>query len=245
MTIDFEKGEVWIIDKPYEWTSTDVVRKIKFAIGRKLKIKKFKIGHAGTLDPLATGLLLICLGRKTKEIEKMQEDSKEYTGIITIGATTGSYDLETRIEKQFDISGITEEMIHETARSFVGEQLQRPPIFSAKKINGRRAYKMARNGEIKKVAPFLITIHKFAIEKIELPNIHFKVECSKGTYLRSLAHDFGLKLENGAHLRELRRTASGAFKVENGYNLQDLLTQLSIDGQPVELSKERNFRRTE
>lgn len=243
--IDFLKGEVWLVDKPYEWTSSDVVRKIKYAIKRKTGLKKFKIGHAGTLDPLATGLLVICIGRKTKEISSIQSDIKEYTGIIRLGATTPSYDLETPIDRTFDISSITNENIFDTAKKLTGDLIQAAPIYSARKIDGQRAYKLARRGVEKVVSPHSVTIYKFEITKIEMPDVWFKVECSKGTYIRSLASDFGKLLDNGAHLKELRRTANGTMRVENGKKLEEILSQLSVDGQPVELVTRRIFKRTE
>lgn len=244
MTIDFQKGEVWLIDKPYEWTSFDVVQKLKNAIKNFTGEKKFKIGHAGTLDPLATGLLIVCVGKKTKEIDKFQAEKKEYTGIITLGATTASYDLETPIEETFDISKITEDEIQLATKSFIGEIEQYAPLFSAKKIDGKRAYELARAGEENKLKSHQVTIYNFEIEKIELPHIHFRVECSKGTYIRSLAHDLGKKLNNGAHLRELRRTKSGEFNVENAYKLKEILSQLNIDVQDFEKTSQRKFRRT-
>lgn len=245
ISIDFEKGEVFIIDKPYEWTSADVVRKLKNAIRKKTGVAKFKIGHAGTLDPLATGLLLICVGKATKSIENLQSEKKEYTGIITLGATTPSFDLETPVAKTFDISEITEEKIKAAAKSLEGEQMQTAPIYSAKKIDGERAYELARKGEIKEIKSHKISIFKFEITKIEMPDVHFRAECSKGTYIRTLASDLGKNLNNGAYLRALRRTANGDFRVENGYTLEKILTELSVDGQPIELSTSRKFRRTE
>lgn len=245
MTIDFEKGEVWIIDKPYEWTSADVVNKLKYYIGRKTGVKKFKIGHAGTLDPLATGILLVCVGKKTKEIDQLQAQKKEYTGIITLGATTASYDLETPIEEVFDLTGITEEKIRAVAQSLEGDQLQYAPLYSAKKIDGTRAYKLARNGVMKEIKPHAITIYWFEITRIEMPHVYFRVECSKGTYIRTLANDLGKKLGIGSHLRELRRTANGDFRIENGIALQDILEKLNVDGQPIVLKASRKYRRTE
>ena len=245
MIIDFENGEIWIIDKPYEWTSADVVNKLKYFIGQKTGNKKFKIGHAGTLDPLATGILLVCIGKKTKEIDKIQSQKKEYTGIITLGSTTGSYDLETPIEQEFDISHITDEKILATAKSLEGEQLQYAPLYSAKKIDGMRAYKLARNGVMKEIKPHAITIYQFEITKIEMPNVYFRVECSKGTYIRTLANDLGKKLESGSHLRELRRTKNGEFDIENGMTLQFILEKLNVDDQVIVIKPSKRYRRTE
>jgi tRNA pseudouridine55 synthase len=244
-TIDFENGEVWIVDKPYEWTSADVVNKLKYYIGKKTGNKKFKIGHAGTLDPLATGILLVCIGKKTKEIDQIQAQKKEYTGIITLGSTTASYDLETPIEQEFDISQITNEKILAAAKSLEGEQLQYAPLYSAKKIDGERAYKLARNGVMKEIKPHAITIYAFEITKIEMPHVYFRVECSKGTYIRTLANDLGKKMEIGSHLRELRRTKNGEFQIENGRSLQSILENLRLDDQPIVLKPSRKYRRTE
>lgn len=244
MTIDFEKGELWLIDKPYEWTSFDVVQKLKYAVRNFTGEKKFKIGHAGTLDPLATGLLLVCVGKMTKSIDKLQAEKKVYTGIITLGATTPSYDLETPIQDTFDVSSITENEIKKAANSFLGEIDQYAPLYSAKKIDGKRAYEIARAGEEKELKPHRVTIFKFDIEKIEMPHVHFRIECSKGTYIRSLAHDLGKKLNNGAHLRELRRTQSGEYSVENAYKLKEILGQLGVDVQDFDETSQRKFRRT-
>lgn len=245
MTIDFEKGELWLIDKPYEWTSFDVVQKLKFSIKNHTGVKKFKIGHAGTLDPLATGLLLVCIGKKTKEITQLQAEKKEYTGIITLGATTASYDLETPFEKEFPTDGITEQMIRDAAKSFEGEIEQVAPIYSAKKIEGRPAYKLARKGVVKELKPHVVTIYQFEITKIEMPHVYFKVVCSKGTYIRTLANDLGKKLNNGAHLRELRRTANGDFRVEKAFQMKEILVKLGVDVQMFEEKDKRKFKRTE
>src|SRR5690606_2221103 len=207
----FAEGEILLVDKPLTWTSFDVVGKLR----NTMKPLKLKVGHAGTLDPLATGLLIICTGKLTKKIDTCQAEDKEYTGVITLGATTPSYDLETEIDQTFDISAITEEEILAVAKSFEGEQEQLPPAHSAVKIKGERVYEKARRGEDVELKPRKIIISSFVIEKIEMPNVHFRIKCSKGTYIRSIAHDFGKALNNGAHLSSLRRTMSGDFHVDD------------------------------
>lgn len=215
----FAEGEILLVDKPLTWTSFDVVGKLR----NTMKPLKLKVGHAGTLDPLATGLLIICTGKLTKKIDTFQAEDKEYTGIITLGATTPSYDLETEIDQTFDISAITEEEILAVAKSFEGEQEQLPPAHSAVKIKGERVYEKARRGEDVELKPRKITISSFGIEKIEMPNVHFRIKCSKGTYIRSIAHDFGKALNNGAHLSSLRRTMSGDFHVDDAWKLDELI----------------------
>ena len=210
---DYKEGQVLLIDKPLNWTSFQVVNKIRWHIRKKFNIKKIKVGHAGTLDPLATGLLILCTGKFTKKIETYQGQIKEYTGEITLGATTPSYDLETEIDKTYSIEHISEELIHEKVKQFIGEIDQKPPIFSAIKKEGRRLYELARAGETTEIKTRKITIAEFEITKIDLPIIEFRVVCSKGTYIRSLAYDFGHALNSGAHLSKLRRTKIGEFKV--------------------------------
>jgi len=212
---DFQKGELILIDKPYKWTSFDVVKSVKGQARRITGIKRIKVGHAGTLDPLATGLLLICTGKKTKEIEGFQAQEKEYTGTIYLGATTPCFDLEKEVDKRFDISEITEEQVRNTTAQFLGEIEQTPPIFSAIKIDGKRAYEYARNDEEVKIKSKKINIYEFELTRVELPEIDFRIRCSKGTYIRSIARDFGLALNNGAHLTALRRTKIGDFCVED------------------------------
>lgn len=212
---EFQQGKVLLIDKPLEWTSFQVVNKIRWLIKKKYGIKKIKVGHAGTLDPLATGLLILCTGKFTKKIESFQAQQKEYTGTITLGATTPSYDLETEIDQRFDLSDISEEKIRTITAQFVGKIEQQPPIFSALKKDGKRLYEYARAGEEIAVPKRKITIYYFEILDIRLPEITFRVGCSKGTYIRSLASDFGKALQNGAYLSALRRTKIGDFTVEN------------------------------
>lgn len=227
--LNFAEGAVLLIDKPVTWTSFDVVGKLR----NSLKPLKIKVGHAGTLDPLATGLLIVCTGKMTKKIDGFQAEDKEYTGTITLGATTPSYDLETEIDQKFDISSITEEQIQQTAINFIGEQDQFPPAHSAIKIDGERVYEKARRGEDVELKARRINITDFKIEKIELPVIHFRISCSKGTYIRSIAHDFGKALGNGAHLSSLRRTKSGDFHVDNAWDLMELINQVKQNKQPI------------
>lgn len=198
-----------LIDKPYTWTSFDVVRKLKF--GAKLK----KIGHAGTLDPLATGLLIVASGKYTKKLTEIQGCDKEYTGVITLGATTPCYDLERPFDAYFPTEHISEEMIHEVSRTFLGEQFQIPPKYSALKQDGKPIYKKAHKGKAEEVEvkPRRVIIHEFELTKIEIPDIYFRIKCSSGTYIRSIAHDLGQRLQSGSHLSELRRTKVGEFNV--------------------------------
>ncbi|WP_420320577.1 tRNA pseudouridine(55) synthase TruB [Flagellimonas sp.] len=212
---DFLNGQILLIDKPLEWSSFQAVNALKWAIRKKFDLKKIKIGHAGTLDPLATGLLIICTGKFTKKIPELQGQVKEYTGTFTLGATTPSYDLETEVDQSYPTEHITEELIQATTEQFLGEIEQVPPIFSALKKDGKRMYELAREGKKVEVKPRTIQILEFEITKINLPKIDFRVVCSKGTYIRSLAHDFGRALQSGAHLSALRRTKIGDFNVCN------------------------------
>lgn len=212
---DLKAGEVFLLDKPYEWTSFHVVNSIRYQMSRITGLKRNKVGHAGTLDPLATGLLIICTGKATKSIEKYQAQQKEYTGTFYLGATTPCFDLEKEIDQTYPIDHITEEMIHHTAESFLGIQEQIPPIFSAVKIKGKRAYDYARNDEEVQIKAKTIEIKEFEITRIALPEVDFRVLCSKGTYIRSLARDFGERINSGAHLTALRRTKIGNFDVKD------------------------------
>ncbi|MCF8321615.1 MAG: tRNA pseudouridine(55) synthase TruB [Flavobacterium sp.] len=219
---DFLNGQVLLIDKPLNWTSFQAVNKLKYLLINKIGLpKKFKIGHAGTLDPLATGLLLICTGKFTKRISELQGQAKEYTGTFYIGATTPSYDLETEIDQTYPTSHIDEAIIHETIPKFLGEIDQKPPIFSAIKKEGVRLYEHARAGETVEIASRKTTIHEFEITRIALPEIDFRVVCSKGTYIRSLAFDFGKALHSGAHLTALRRTKIGDYNVNHAVDIND------------------------
>lgn len=213
----FQEGQILLIDKPLTWSSFQAVNKIKYALIKNLDLpKKFKIGHAGTLDPLASGLLIICTGKFTKRIPELQGQIKEYTGTITVGSTTPSYDLETEINETFPTDHITEELIDQTRLQFIGEIDQFPPIFSALKKDGKRLYEHARAGEEVEIQSRKIEITEFEITRIALPEIDFRVVCSKGTYIRSLAFDFGKALQSGGHLSALRRTKIGNFSVEDG-----------------------------
>lgn len=219
---DYINGQILLIDKPLKWSSFQAVNKLKYTLINKLGLpKKFKIGHAGTLDPLASGLLIVCTGKFTKRITELQGMPKEYTGTFHIGATTPSYDLETEIDATFPIEHITRELIEKARLSFVGEIDQKPPVFSAIKKDGKRLYEHARAGEEVEIAHRKTTIHEFELTRIELPEIDFRVVCSKGTYIRSLAYDFGLALGSGSHLTALRRTKIGEFSVENAMIVTD------------------------
>ncbi|MBX2827218.1 MAG: tRNA pseudouridine(55) synthase TruB [Flavobacteriaceae bacterium] len=209
------------MDKPLEWSSFQVVNKVRWLIRKQFNIKKIKVGHAGTLDPLATGLLILCTGKFTKKIETYQAQEKEYTGTITLGATTPSYDLETEVDNTFDTAGITSEMIHEATQHFLGDIQQQPPVFSALKKDGKRLYEFARAGKEVEIPTRTIHISAFEITNIEMPHVDFRVACSKGTYIRSLAHDFGKVLNNGAHLSALRRTKIGDFDVKDAVSIED------------------------
>ena len=222
----FKEGQVLLVDKPLEWTSFQVVNKLRWLIRKQYSIKKIKVGHAGTLDPLATGLLIICTGKQTKSIEQYQAQIKEYTGTILLGKTTPSYDAETEVDQEFPIDHITEEMIHEATKQFIGEIDQRPPVFSALKKDGKRLYEYARKGEEVEVPTRKITIDTFEITKINLPEIEFRVVCSKGTYIRSLANDFGKALNSGSYLTALRRTKIGDFDVQEAISIDAFETEL-------------------
>ena len=212
---DFQSGQVLLIDKPLNWTSFQAVNKLRWEIRQAFSIKKIKVGHAGTLDPLATGLLIICTGKMTKQINTFQGQDKEYTGTFVLGSTTPSYDLETEIDQKFPTEHISEEHIRNTTSQFIGEIEQFPPVFSALKKDGKRLYEYARAGEEVEIKSRKVSISEFEITKIEGLHIEFRVVCSKGTYIRSLAHDFGKALNSGAHLSALRRTRIGDFKVED------------------------------
>ena len=227
MTVeDFKNGQVLLIDKPLEWTSFQVVNKLRGTIKKQFNLRKIKVGHAGTLDPLATGLLIICTGKFTKRIDEFQAQIKEYTGTFTIGSTTPSYDLETEINEHFITEHLTDELIKNTTKLFIGEIEQKPPIFSAIKKDGKRLYELARAGETTEIKSRKVTISKFDIIKIDLPKIEFKVVCSKGTYIRSLANDFGKALHSGAHLSSLRRTKIGNYSVKDAHSIDMFLNTI-------------------
>jgi tRNA pseudouridine55 synthase len=227
---NFLNGQIILIDKPLHWTSFQAVNKMKYALINKAGLpKKFKIGHAGTLDPLASGLLLVCTGKFTKKITELQGQAKEYTGTFYIGATTPSYDLETEIDQTFDTSHIDETLIHETVNFFLGEIDQKPPIFSAIKKDGIRLYEHARAGETVEIETRKTTIHEFEITRIALPEIDFRVVCSKGTYIRSLAYDFGKAMNSGSHLTVLRRTKIGNYDVKDAIDVTLFEQSLAIN----------------
>lgn len=224
---DYLDGQVLLIDKPLKWTSFQVVNKLRWQIRQAFNLKKIKVGHAGTLDPLATGLLIICTGKMTKQINTFQEQIKTYTGKLELGSTTPSYDLETEIDQRFATDHITNNIIHETINEFRGEIDQFPPVFSALKKEGKRFYEFARAGEKVEINSRKVTVYNFEILNIKNKTVNFSVTCSKGTYIRSLAHDFGKALKSGAHLTELRRTKIGSFNVENAASIEGFISTLS------------------
>jgi tRNA pseudouridine55 synthase len=219
---NFTEGEMLLINKPYKWTSFDVVGKIRNAF----KPLKLKVGHAGTLDPLATGLLIICTGKFTKKIDEYQAQEKEYTGTMILGASTPSYDLETEVDETFDISEITEEQVRQNTKHFIGDLDQYPPAHSAVKVDGERLYMKARRGEAVELKTRKVNISVFEITRVELPEVDFRVVCSKGTYIRSLVYDFGKSLNNGAYLGALRRTKSGNYDVQNAFGVMELVNHI-------------------
>ncbi len=241
-TSKFQTGQIILIDKPLTWTSFDVVNKVRWLIKQEIKVKKIKVGHAGTLDPLATGLLILCTGKFTKQINEIQTQEKEYTGIITLGATTSSYDLERELDIEYPTDHITPELIKETALHFIGEQEQVAPMHSAKKIDGKRAYEYAREGEKVVIKSNTINIKEFDVEICDTPineiiedskinqeapyqqgiNIKFRIVCTKGTYIRAIARDFGEKLNSGGHLSVLRRTKIGDHKIEDAIKIEEI-----------------------
>jgi len=225
---DFKNGQILLIDKPLEWTSFQVVNKLRWTIKKRFNLKKIKVGHAGTLDPLATGLLIICTGKFTKRIEEFQAQVKEYTGTFTIGSTTPSYDLETEIDNRFPTDHLTEQLIKETTLQFIGEIEQKPPIFSAIKKDGKRLYELARAGETTEIKSRKVTIDTFEITNINLPKIEFRIVCSKGTYIRSMAYDYGKALNSGAHLSSLRRTKIGNFSVDDASTIEAFLNSIDF-----------------
>ncbi len=216
----FEEGQVLLFDKPMYWTSFDLVNKVRNMLRSSLKLKKIKVGHAGTLDPLASGLMIICTGRSTKKIDEFRDLDKEYVATIHLGETTPSFDLETATDKQYPTSHITEEMVREVLNSFVGEQKQLPPMFSAKQIDGKRAYEYARKGIDKELTPVTVYFREIELLSFGMPDIKVRIVCSKGTYIRSFARDFGEALKSGAYLSALERTAIGSLKVGNAFDLE-------------------------
>lgn len=223
---DYLSGQVLLIDKPLHWTSFQVVNKLRWEIRRAFKIKKIKVGHAGTLDPLATGLLVICTGKMTKNIDRFQAQTKEYTGTFVLGSTTPSYDLETEIDQTFPTEHLTESLIRKTTKQFIGDISQFPPVFSALKKDGKRLYEFARAGETVDIPSRQVHISEFEITRIHDREVDFRVVCSKGTYIRSLAHDFGKALNSGAHLSQLRRTKIGDFDVNDAVSVESFIEAL-------------------
>jgi tRNA pseudouridine55 synthase len=218
---EFAAGSTILVDKPLHWTSFDVVNKIRWNLKQVLGIKKIKVGHAGTLDPLATGLLVLCIGKHTKQINDIMVGTKTYTGTILLGKTTPSFDLETEFDQTFPIDHITAADLEVVRISFLGEQQQVPPVFSAKQIDGKRAYDLARAGIEVTMKSNTVTIEDFKIDASQLPNVTFEVTCSKGTYIRSIAHDFGKRLQSGGTLIELRRTRSGDLSIEDSKSVDE------------------------
>ena len=223
--INFEEGYIAVIDKPLEWTSTDVVRKIKYAL-RRLGYHRIKVGHAGTLDPLATGILLICIGRATKLVDGLQAEEKEYIADVQLGATTPSFDLEHPIDQTYPWEHITEAQVREALQALTGPRMQTPPLYSAKKVEGTRAYDIARAGETTELRQVPITIYEIELLACTLPSLRIRVRCSKGTYIRALAREIGEALQSGAHLTSLQRTRSGGFRIDRAYQLEDFLEKL-------------------
>lgn len=223
---NFPEGEVLLIKKPFKWTSFDVVKNIRYLLKHHVQIKKIKVGHAGTLDPLATGLLIICTGKFTKKIERYQGMEKEYTGTFTMGETTPSFDKETEVDNTYPLDHLTKKLLIKTTREFIGEIEQIPPIFSAIKIDGKRAYNYARNNQELTLKSKVVHIKEFELTAIDLPIVSFRVVCSKGTYIRSLANDFGKKLACGSHLSSLVRTRIGEFKLANAMEIEEFKKML-------------------
>ncbi|OIQ21677.1 MAG: tRNA pseudouridine(55) synthase TruB [Flavobacterium sp. MedPE-SWcel] len=224
----FQDGKILLIDKPLKWSSFQAVNKIKWSLKTTFNLKKIKVGHAGTLDPLATGLLIVCTGKFTKRITELQGMEKEYTGTFHVGATTPSYDLETEVDATFPTEHIDENLIKKTVSQFLGEIDQKPPIFSAIKKDGKRLYEHARKGEEVEIKARKTTIHEFEITRIALPEIDFRVVCSKGTYIRSLAYDYGKALQSGAHLTALRRTKIGEFSVIDAIEPDTFVNEIQL-----------------
>lgn len=234
--MDFKKGEILCLDKPYGWTSFGLVAKVRYALCKKLGVKKLKVGHAGTLDPLATGVLILCTGKATKRISELQAHTKEYIATLRLGATTPSFDLEKPVDATYPTEHITRELVEETLQKFIGEIYQVPPVFSACKVNGDRAYDLARKGETVELQPKLLVIDELELLRCDLPDLEIRVVCSKGTYIRALARDIGEALHSGAHLTALRRTRVGEIRVEDCLQLETF--QEWLDGQDIENSEE-------
>ena len=224
----FVSGTLLLIDKPLEWTSFDVVKKVRNLIKKKLQIKKIKVGHSGTLDPLATGLLIVCTGEFTKRIEEIQGQEKTYTGQFTLGATTPSFDRETKVNHTFNTAHITKQLLEETTKQFVGEITQMPPIFSALKKDGKRLYDFAREKEEVEIKERKVMVHSFEITDINFPAVNFKISCTKGTYIRSIANDFGRALNSGAYLSKLCRTKIGKYNLKDAFSLNEVEEKMKL-----------------
>lgn len=222
----YQEGQVLLLDKPYEWTSFDLVNKVRWLLRRKLNVKKIKVGHAGTLDPLATGLMIICTGKATKQIDSYQAQEKEYIASIKLGSTTPSFDIETEVDQEYPYEHITEELVQTALQQFIGEIDQIPPMFSAKKVKGKKLYELAREGKTIELKPSRIRIDKIEILEFDLPVLKLKINCSKGTYIRSLARDTGKALNSGGHLLALKRTAIGQFHLENAETIDNFAKKL-------------------
>jgi len=216
----FEEGQVLLFDKPLYWTSFDLVNKVRFMIRNAFRLKKIKVGHAGTLDPLASGLMIICTGRSTKKIDEFRDLDKEYVATFHLGATTPSFDLETETDNQYPVAHITEEKMRKVLTSFVGEQKQLPPMFSAKQIDGKRAYEFARQGIQKELEPVTVFFREIELLSYGIPDTKIRLVCSKGTYIRSFARDFGVALESGCYLSALERTSIGPYRVAKAYSIE-------------------------
>ena len=224
----FVSGTLLLIDKPLEWTSFDVVKKVRNLIKKKLQIKKIKVGHSGTLDPLATGLLIVCTGEFTKRIEEIQGQEKTYTGQFTLGATTPSFDRETKVNHTFNTAHITKQLLEETTKQFVGEITQIPPIFSALKKDGKRLYDFARENEEVEIKERKVMVHSFEITDINFPEVNFKISCAKGTYIRSIANDFGRALNSGAYLSKLCRTKIGKYNLKDAFSINEVEEKMKL-----------------
>jgi tRNA pseudouridine55 synthase len=233
---DFFIGAALLVDKPLGWTSFDVVNKIRYQLRKLTGVKKIKVGHAGTLDPLATGLLIICTGKLTKKIDEFQGLGKSYSGTITLGATTPSYDAETAIDQTFPVNHINPELLEATRHQFIGQLNQLPPMYSAIKMDGEALYKTARKGIVIEVKPRPVEIHSFELTRVELPEIDFTVSCSKGTYIRSLAFDFGKALGSGGYLSALRRDSIGDYHVKDAWSMEDLIDYLQKENAAKDLA---------
>ena len=233
---DFKAGAILLVNKPKTWTSFDVVNKIRYKLKHVLGVKKIKVGHSGTLDPMATGLLIICTGKFTKKLNELQGLSKSYSGTIKLGATTASYDAEEKEDNTYPVSHITPELIERTRLQFIGKIEQIPPMFSAIKVDGQPLYKKARKGEMIEVQPRTVEVFDFRITKIEMPFVDFDISCSKGTYIRSLAFDFGKALNSGGYLTGLKRTKVGDYHLEDAWNLDELITHIEEGYTKVEVN---------